>query len=63
VGSRDRPKYPGRQFKRPEQSLAATRADKLGRVDEKMDEKEESNPHRAINLVCFLVLITLQNAQ
>ncbi len=46
-----------------EQPLAATRADKLGHVDEQIDKKEESNPHRATSLVCFLVLVTLQNAQ
>ncbi len=46
-----------------EQSLAATRADKLGHVDEKMHEKEEGDPHRATSLVCFLLFLTLQNAQ
>jgi len=46
-----------------EQSPAATRADKLRHVDEQMDEKKESNPHRATSLVDFLAFITLQNAQ
>ena len=46
-----------------EQSLAATRTDKLGDVDEQMHEKEESNSQRTTSLVCFLVLVILQNAQ
>ena len=46
-----------------EQSLAATRADEFGHVDEQMHEKEESHPHRATSLVDFLAFVTLQIAQ